>query len=127
MIFPNSIQKSASTSISFDLSITSFGLFVNKAKILAHKTINERQVRQFLDELIPDSGSTRSKNARERVVELYRSGKGNHGRSGWDLVNGFAEHIDHDGNGDQDSLIDSRLFGYRAAQKSRAFDLALAM
>ena len=38
----------------------------------------------------------------------------------------FFEHVDWDGNGEKDRLIDSRLFGYRAGQKGKAFDLALA-
>jgi hypothetical protein len=111
----------------FNLSLTSFSMFGNKARLLAHKMVNERQVQHFLDGMIPDSGSTRSKNARARVVDLFRTGKGNHGRSAWDLVNGYVEHVDWDGDGDQDRLTDSRLFGYRAGQKVKAFDLALAL
>lgn len=111
----------------FNMSMTSFGLFVNKSKLLAHKNINSQQVKQFLDEMVPDSGATRSKNARDRVVSLFQSGKGNHGRTAWDIVNGYVEHLDWDGEGEKDRLIDSRLFGYRAQQKARAFDLALAL
>lgn len=95
--------------------------------MLARKNVNDRQVKVFLDELIPETGTTRTSNARQRVLELFRNGKGNHGRTCWDLVNGYAEHLDWDGGGEQDRLIDSRLFGYRAEQKARAFDLALAL
>jgi phage/plasmid-like protein (TIGR03299 family) len=111
----------------FNMSMTSFGLFVNKSKLLAHKNINAQQVKLFLDEMVPDSGSTRSKNSRERVVSLFQSGKGNNGRTAWNLVNGFVEHLDWDGDGEKDRLIDSRLFGYRAAQKAKAFDFALTL
>jgi phage/plasmid-like protein (TIGR03299 family) len=112
----------------FDLSMVSFGVFVNKARLLSKKSVSDKQVKLFVDTMIPDSGFTRSKNARQRVVELFHTGKGNEGRpSAWTLVNGLVEHLDWDGNGEQDRLIDSRLFGYRAAMKSKAFDLALAL
>jgi phage/plasmid-like protein (TIGR03299 family) len=112
----------------FNLSTTSFGLFVNKAKLLAHKAINDKQLKVFLDTLAPDTGTTQSKNSRNRIVELSHSGLGQKGDlTGWSILNGYTQHLDHDGGGDQDSLISSRLFGFRASQKSKALDLALAL
>jgi phage/plasmid-like protein (TIGR03299 family) len=111
----------------YDMSTSSFSVFINQSRLLARKHVTDLQVKQFLDQLMPLSESTRSKNARERVIELFHSGKGNKGQSAFDLVSGYVEHLDHDGGGDQDSLISSRLFGFRASQKSKALDLAMAL
>jgi phage/plasmid-like protein (TIGR03299 family) len=116
----------------FDTSMTSFTLFVNQARMLAKKSVNDQQVKYFLDQLIPFNG-TRSKNMRERVMELFHAGKGCKGQSAFDLVNGYVELLDHNNpqnqksENDTDGLISSRLIGHRAYQKSKAFDLALAM
>jgi phage/plasmid-like protein (TIGR03299 family) len=110
----------------FDMSVISFQAWANKLRLLARKNVNDRQVKMFLDEMIPDTGSSRSRNARNRVVELHRSGKGNNGDSMYSLLNGYVEHQDFDG-GDRDSLAFSRLLGYRASEKARAVDVCLAL
>jgi hypothetical protein len=111
----------------YDMSTSSFSVFINQSRLLARKHVTDLQVKQFLDRLMPLTESTRSKNARDRVVELFHSGKGNRGRTAFDLVSGYVEHLDHDSKGDEDSLVSSKLFGFRASKKSEAFDLALAL
>ena len=114
----------------FNLSVAGLQVFKQKASFLAKKPVNKKQVNQFLDEMVPintESKSTRIKNKRKRIVELFTCGKGNKGQSCWDLFNGYAEHLDWDGKGCPDRLLESRLFGHRASSKGKAFEVAMAL
>ena len=112
-----------------DQSLSGFRVFEKKAQFLARKSVNGAQVQRFLDIVLPNENdeSSRIRNARDRTVQLFESGKGNTGRSAWHLFNGFVERLDTDGGGDQDRLEFSRQFGYRADRKGRAFQAALAL
>lgn len=59
--------------------------------------VQDSQVKAFLEALYPESDrkATRSQNIRTEIYELFKNGKGNEGKTVWDLYNGTVEFIDH--------------------------------
>lgn len=111
----------------FKMANESFEVFKQKSQFLAQKLVDQKMVEDFIDGLLPDTGSTRVKNQREKVVELFESGKGNFGRSAWELYNGATEWVDNYRTSDEEKALDSSMFGAGATLKGRAFELALAI
>ncbi len=109
----------------FNMATTSFDEFQKKAQYLAQKLVDKRMVEEFLNSIVPETGSTRVLNQREKIVELFESGKGNFGRSAWHLYNGATEWVDHYRNSDPDKALDSAMFGSGALLKGKAFEAAL--
>ena len=111
----------------FHMSTKAFEEFEQKAKYLARKLVDKQMVERFLNEVIEDTGSTRAKNQKERVRELFENGRGNTGKSAWHLYNGVTEWIDHDRTSDPEKSLDSAMFGSGASLKEKAFEAALAL
>lgn len=111
----------------FQMSNTAFMIFKEKSEYLARKLVDKQMVERFLNELVPDTGTTRSKNQRERMVELFECGKGNSGKSAWHLYNAATEYIDHDRTSDPEKAMDSAMFGSGSILKGKAFDIALTL
>jgi hypothetical protein len=109
------------------MSIKAFDVFQEKSKFLAQKLVDKQMVQRFLDEVIEDTGSTRVKNQREKVQELFESGRGNFGKSAWHLYNGATEFVDHFRSSDSKKRLDSAMFGSGALLKEKAFATALAL
>jgi phage/plasmid-like protein (TIGR03299 family) len=91
---------------------------------LHRRIVDKAMVRRFLDSVIGEADSTRRQNQRDKVVELFESGRGNQGHTAYDLLNGLTEYVDHYRNDDN---VDSMLFGSGAALKEKAFQTALAL
>ena len=110
----------------YGVASDTFRVFEEKAKYLAVKAVDKAKVKRFLDELLPDTGSGRVRNQRDNVVRLFETGKGNKGRTAWDLYNGATEWIDGPRTSDPDKRIDSSLFGSGMVLKQKALELALS-
>ena len=110
----------------YKAGIDAFAVFEQKARYLATKAADRAKVQKFINDLIPDTGSARVMNQRNRVVELFESGKGNTGKTMWHLYNGATEFIDNERTSDSDKRLDSSLFGSGASMKYKALELAIA-
>jgi len=111
----------------FNLTQQHFVKFKEMAIFLARKQCDSRMVEHFINDLMPDTGSTRNDNQRKRVVELFENGKGNGDGSAWSLLNGAVEFYDHFASSDPEKRLESAMFGNSSRQKQRAFELALAL
>jgi phage/plasmid-like protein (TIGR03299 family) len=111
----------------FQMSMFSFQVFEDRAKYLAQKLVDRQMVDRFLKEILGDSRSTRAREKREKVFELFQYGKGNTGRSAWHLYNAAAEYVDHKRSADTEKALDSGMFGSGALLKGMAFEAAMRL
>ncbi len=51
----------------FSMSSHSFEIFKTKSQYLAQKLVDKQMVERFLDSIVPETGSTRVKNQREKI------------------------------------------------------------
>ena len=63
-------------------------------KSLRSKRVTAQKMKAVMDKVFTGNGK-RTSNAREIAVELFRSGKGNRGETGADLLNGITEYFNH--------------------------------
>lgn len=111
----------------FNLTQAHFLKFKEMAQYLSRKQCDRLMVERFLNDLMPDTGSTRNDNQRKRVIELFEGGKGNGLGSAWDLLNGATEYADHFRTSDPEKRLESAMFGSGGQLKQRAFELAMAL
>jgi hypothetical protein len=111
-----------------------FKAYEETARILAAKVVNTEMVNKFLDDLVgeinqkSESNQTKRTNQRNKIENLFRSGRGNHGETAWDLYNGASEYYDHFQNVENpDAQLTSILYGNGAKKKTQALELALAL
>ncbi len=95
------------------------------------KRITERQLIQFVKELVPDnedaSFNTRTENIRSKILELSETGAGAEYSRGslWGAYNAVTEYTDHVQSGAiPEKRLTSVWFGSGEKLKLRAFDLA---
>ena len=95
------------------------------------KRITERQLIQFVKELVPDnedaSFNTRTENIRSKILELNETGAGSEMSRGslWGAYNAVTEYTDHVQNSTiPEKRLKSVWFGSGESLKLRAFDLA---
>lgn len=99
----------------------------------ALRKLDPKAAEKFVESLFPGEG-TRVENTREEVIHLFRAGKGNEGKTVYDMLNGVTEYVDHsrssrvhgDKNADE-VRFDSVLLGTGDKLKSRAFDMLAAL
>ena len=111
----------------FQMSSQAFEVFEGKAKYLAQKVVDRQMVAKFLAEIIVDTGSTRARNQRDKVEELFHHGRGNTGKTAWHLYNAATEFVDHERSSDAEKALESAMFGSGALLKEKAFEIALAV
>ncbi len=111
----------------FNLTQAHFVKFKEMAQFLARKQLDRIKVERFINDLMPDTGSTRVDNQRKRVIELYEGGKGNGQGTAWDLMNGATEYVDHFRTSDPEKRLESAMLGSGGQLKQRAFELAIAL
>ena len=108
-----------------------FEAWEKNVKILTQKIVDKEMVNKFLNGIVGElnkTTSTRKKNQRNDIEHLFKYGKGNNGETAWDLYNGVTDYYDHNVNLDNpDARLASSLFGTGASQKTKAFNLALAL
>ena len=118
----------------FNLSIDAFSQFEVQAKQLAEKVVDGNMVDKFLTEILGEpikadgASSVRIQNKRDEVTHLFQHGKGNDGKTAWDLLNGLTEFIDHGTNtNNENKQYNSAMFGHGQDIKAKAFETALAL
>lgn len=104
--------------------------------LMAMKFVTPVAIKSYLDSLFPivDDGKahTRTQNIREKVMSLFREGKGNKGETVYDLYNGTTEYVDHyrvvkGEETDNKARWEASTFGSGVAMKESAFDAACAL
>lgn len=98
---------------------------------LDRQNVNEAVVDKFVAELFPvkdeNEDNTRTVNMRNKVIDLFENGKGNQGRTKFDLLQGVTEYVDHHRSiRDEDSRLVNGLLGSGQMLKERAFELLMA-
>lgn len=107
--------------------------YFDNMKSMSIKMIGEKINDQFRDQILTqifgkdndESGQPRTRviNQKNRVIELFQSGKGNAGETKWDLLNGITEYIDHYRGSDDDKRQYSSIIGSGADIKKKAFQI----
>lgn len=113
---------------------------------LAEQEVTKSYVEGFVNTLIPnnkeeDEVSTRTENRRNEIVNLFSNGRGNLGRSKWDLYNAVTEFVDHKSSGritgtrlyqseagadiEREQRFQRAILGSGATLKQKAMDLLL--
>lgn len=113
---------------------------------LASEEVSKTYVEGFVNTLIPsakeeDEVSTRTENRRGEILNLFSNGKGNLGRTKWDLYNAVTEYVDHHSSGritgtrlyqsevganiEQEQRFQRAILGSGATLKQKAMDLLL--
>ena len=99
--------------------------FKNNVEVLNRKMVDTRMVNNFLDNLLGESSSTKMKNKKAEIENLFVAGKGNHGKTAWDILNASVEYIDHFSKKTEEERIEYATVGGGYDLKAKAFDLAM--
>lgn len=113
---------------------------------LAEEEVSKTYVEGFVNTLIPsvkeeEEVSTRTENRRSEIIHLFSNGRGNLGRSKWDLYNAVTEFVDHKSSGritgtrlyqsetgadvEREQRFQRAILGSGAILKQKAMDLLL--
>ena len=100
-------------------------LYSEAVDSLSTTKCNESTVKQLIEFTYnKPSDSVRATN---NIVKLFRSGKGNEGKTLWDGFNAITEYTNHFAGTDDNKRYVSANFGRNAVLNRRAFNAALAM
>lgn len=110
-----------------------FGQFIDASRKLALVTINHKDAEKMTAQLLVDSKAVTKEDVTtasgyKTILNLFQHGKGNHGETAWDWVNGVTEYVDHVQRAKSDShRMANSMFGKGDALKTMAFERALAV
>ena len=110
-----------------------FGQFMNASKRLALTTVSRKDAQELTAALLTDSktvskADVTASGGYKTILSLFDHGKGNHGETAWDWVNGVTEYVDHVQRAKTDShRMANSMFGKGDALKTMAFERALAI
>jgi phage/plasmid-like protein (TIGR03299 family) len=107
-------------------SMEFFNKFEQQCKVLAQKILDKKMVDSFLKQCNLEEKSTRQKNLRDKVIELYEAGTGTGQGTGWDMYNAYVEWIDHFRSADDDTRLANAVIG-SASMKEHAFSIVSAL
>jgi phage/plasmid-like protein (TIGR03299 family) len=112
---------------------------------LAEQEVTTSYVEGFLGSLLPASKEevpTRTENRRTELSNLFQNGRGNNGRTKWDLYNAVTEYVDHHSVGrlsttrtlrseasdniEAETRFERAILGSGSVLKQRALDLLIA-
>ena len=127
----------------FNMSQDVFKLFQEKCQVLTQKQVDRQMVERFLDTVVgkpveqvfnsetntfDEIRHPKIEAKREKITELFESGKGNTGTDAWDIFNATTEFVDHFSNvGNDNRRYASALLGSGAQVKQLAFETAMAL
>ena len=98
---------------------------------LTQKVVDKAMVDKFLNGLVgelTEKTSTRKKHQRTDLEQLFLNGRGNNGKTAWDLYNGAVEYYQHHTNeNNPDARLASHLFETGHKQSQKAYSLANAL
>jgi phage/plasmid-like protein (TIGR03299 family) len=106
--------------------------------MLDAQSFSAKDVESFTERLVEskkddEQDSTRTKNIRAEIADLFSSGIGNLGRTKWDMLNAVTEYCDkhrtthgQDEASKEESRFSSSMFGSGATLKAKAFQLLTA-
>lgn len=101
--------------------------FYNSLEYLANKPMTVEQANKILTGFLgSEELSTRVENQVEEIVGLFRNGKGNQGKSAYDLLNGVTEYFTHNASDNKVKLLTSNEFGSAGEKKVEFYDLLLS-
>jgi phage/plasmid-like protein (TIGR03299 family) len=110
-----------------------FGQFINASKKLAVTMVSTKEAHELTAALLVDSkavtkADVTASSGYKSILSLFDHGKGNHGETAWDWVNGVTEYVDHVQRAKTDShRMANSMFGKGDALKTMAFERALAI
>lgn len=117
----------------FGLATREFQTFIETSRALAQKMLDRdkviRLIRETFEipaELANEEIPPARRHKMNMVYSLYREGKGNHGESAYDFVNGVTEFVDHHAGKTGDDNDVYGMVGAGAHLKERAMELAVA-
>jgi len=115
-------SKIKEANIIADNAVRHFARFEEVCKDLTNKIADKAMVDSFIAEMVGDLKSTRSQNMAGEILNLFDHGKGNNGKTAWDLYNGFTEYTDHFRGSDSAKRLASANVGSGLNQKISAFE-----
>lgn len=106
-----------------------FDRFIESARVLAQKNVDTKLVNDFLDEVVGEikeketnkGGNNLRKKKRESILDLFATGKGNHGKTAWDLYNAVTEYYDHFHGKDENRLANKYIGNLNVKEKAWDF------
>jgi phage/plasmid-like protein (TIGR03299 family) len=125
----SAMDKIAEANKVFDMNQKYFDHFCVFAKNLNQKLINDNIVEEYLNNLFGPNHETLGKkrhNMKKLIKDIYKYGKGNQGRSAWDLYCAVMEYIDHRSTSGK-KRIASKFKGDGYRKKRKAWDLILKL
>ena len=77
-----------------------FADFIKVSRELSYQPVSYLEATAFVGNLLLDTGTVKkddvvTSKAFLSIMELFKHGKGNHGETKWDLINGVTEFVDH--------------------------------
>lgn len=111
----------------------SFAEFMRAARDLSGKRVVPALASTMTERLLVESKTVtkedvQSASGYKRIMELFAHGKGNHGQTAWDWLNGVTQWVDHEQRAKSDShRIANAWYGKGDALKTQALELAQAV
>jgi phage/plasmid-like protein (TIGR03299 family) len=102
--------------------------FYKSLEFLASRPMTVEQANKVLTGFIGrgDELSTRSENQIEEMVGLFQHGKGNNGKTVYDLLNGVTEYYTHNASENKAKAFASNEFGSAGEKKMDFYELCLS-
>ncbi len=103
------------------------GAYARYSDIMAGQAMNEEAMRSFAHGFVSDGKvtelSTRAKNTAEQLTELFKTGKGNDGKTRFSAFNAVTEYFTHHAGGEDGKRGLSNVAGSFQVKKAKAFDV----
>ena len=110
-----------------------FGQFIDASRKLALTTVNLKEAKELTAALLIDSktvtkADVEASSGFKSILSLFDHGKGNHGETAWDWVNGVTEYVDHVQRSKSEShRMANSMFGKGDSLKTMALERAIAL
>lgn len=111
----------------------SFASFVETSRLLAMTPVNLYKAKELTAKLLVDTKTVTKDDVTasggyKTILGLFDHGKGNHGETAWDWVNGVTEYVDHVQRAKTDShRMANSMFGKGDALKTKALERAIEL